>query len=503
MWCVGVARWWSSACTCPRVSSSSLGWPGTGPCGSCSQEGRRSTPGGRRPWPPWSTGPSIPSRSSRTRCRSRTRRPAMSSSTGERPPRSSSSREGRVRRCRPERAGIDDRRSDRGEPGRGPIAGPAPEPAGGGRHRGPRRRRGVHGSAIAVEGARVERAEREAGGRGARGHGPADRPDHGAAAPRLSGRAHRRGASRHRAAAEERPDGARPAATPGPGVSAHPAALGGLTGTLRPVDVARVVEGVLGGERRAVARAISMVEDGADGLPELIGGLYPKTGTAYTVGLTGSPGVGKSSLAAELVTAARGRDLTMAALAAPEAVRVLDASGADLVIVETVGAGQAEVEVATAADTTLVVVAPGWGDAVQASKAGILEIADVFVVNKADRPGAGEAVGDLEVMLKMGPELEWTPPVLRTSTQAHEGIDDLWEAIEAHRKHLESTGELERRRRSRILREVEGMASERLRDRAAELLERGALETLADDLVARRVDPYRAADILVERMEAR
>jgi LAO/AO transport system kinase len=314
------------------------------------------------------------------------------------------------------------------------------------------------------------------------------------------------------------------------------------------VDVARVVEGVLAGERRAVARAISMVEDGADGLPELIGGLYPKTGTAYTVGLTGSPGVGKSSLAAELVTAARGRDLTMAvlavdptspftggallgdrlrmqshatdprvfirsmatrghlgglALAAPEAVRVLDASGADLVIVETVGVGQAEVEVATAADTTLVVVAPGWGDAVQASKAGILEIADVFVVNKADRPGAGEAVRDLEVMLKMGAELEWTPPVLRTSTQAHEGIDDLWEAIEAHRKHLESTGALERRRRSRILREVEGMASERLRARAAELLERGALETLADDLVARRVDPYRAADILVERMEAR
>jgi LAO/AO transport system kinase len=314
------------------------------------------------------------------------------------------------------------------------------------------------------------------------------------------------------------------------------------------VDVARVIEGVLKGERRAVARAISMVEDGADDLPELISGIYPRTGNASTVGLTGSPGVGKSSLAAELVTAARSHETTVAvlaidptspftggallgdrlrmqshatdpavfirsmatrghlgglALAAPEAVRVLDASGADLVIVETVGVGQAEVEVATAADTTLVVVAPGWGDAIQASKAGILEIADVFVVNKADRPGADEAVRDLEVMLRMGPDLEWTPPVVRTSIQSHEGVEDLWEAIEAHRKHLESTGELDRRRRARILREVEDMVSVRLRARAAELMEEGALESVADDLVARRVDPYRAAAILVERMEGR
>ncbi len=189
------------------------------------------------------------------------------------------------------------------------------------------------------------------------------------------------------------------------------------------------------------------------------------------------------------------------ALAAPEAVRVLDASGADLVMVETVGVGQAEVAVARQADTTLVVVAPGWGDAVQASKAGILEIADVFVVNKADREGAGEAARDLELMLKIGPELEWTPPVVRTSTVSDEGIDDLWEAIEAHHKHLESTGLLERRRRERLLHEVEEMASVRLRERAAALLEEGALDALADDLVSRRVDPYRATDILVGSMD--
>jgi LAO/AO transport system kinase len=313
------------------------------------------------------------------------------------------------------------------------------------------------------------------------------------------------------------------------------------------MDVEQVVRGVLDGERRAVARAISMVEDGSGDLPELIAGLFSHTGNAYTAGLTGSPGVGKSSLAAELVAAARERERSVAvlaidptspftggallgdrlrmqshatdpdvfirsmatrghlgglALAAPEAVRVLDASGADLVVVETVGVGQAEVEVATAADTTVVVVAPGWGDAIQASKAGILEIADVFVVNKADRDGAAEAVRDLEIMLKLGPEMDWTPPVVRTSTQTHDGIGDLWEAIERHRKHLESTGELDRRRRRRILREVEDMVSVRLRQRAADLLERGVLDSLGDDLAAKRVDPYRATAILMERVAA-
>jgi LAO/AO transport system kinase len=308
------------------------------------------------------------------------------------------------------------------------------------------------------------------------------------------------------------------------------------------MDVDDLVRGVLEGDRRATARAISMVEDGADDLPALIEGLFPKTGNAYSVGLTGSPGVGKSSLAAALVKAVRSGGQSMAvlaidptspftggallgdrlrmqthatdpevfirsmatrghlgglALAAPEAVRVLDASGADVILIETVGVGQAEVEVATAADTTLVVVAPGWGDAVQASKAGILEIADVFVVNKADRDGASEAARDLETMLRMGPELDWVPPVIRTSTVNSEGVDELWDAIESHRKHLEAGGELERKRRARLLREVEEMVSVRLRDRAAAMLERGAMEKLADDLVSRRIDPYRAADILM------
>lgn len=288
-----------------------------------------------------------------------------------------------------------------------------------------------------------------------------------------------------------------------------------------------------------------MVEDGAEGLPELIGGLYPATGKAYTIGLTGSPGVGKSTLAAALVGAVRARDLTVAvlavdptspftggallgdrlrmqthatdpgvfirsmatrghlgglALAAPEALGVLDASGADVVMIETVGVGQAEVEVAREADTTLVVVAPGWGDAIQASKAGILEVADVFVVNKADREGAREAARDLRQMLHMGPELEWTPPIVETTSTTGEGIDELWEAVEGHRKHLEASGQLEGKRRARILREVAEMVLARLRHRVAATLEAGALDEVGDDLVARRIDPYRATDILLERL---
>jgi LAO/AO transport system kinase len=304
------------------------------------------------------------------------------------------------------------------------------------------------------------------------------------------------------------------------------------------VDVAALAERVLSSDRRAVARAISMVEDGADGLAELSARLYPHTGNAYTIGLTGSPGVGKSSLAAELVREARSHQLSIAvlaidptspftggallgdrlrmqshatdpavfirsmatrghlggmALAAPEAIRVLDASGKQLVIVETVGVGQAEVEVANATDTTLVVVSPGWGDAVQVAKAGILEIADVFVVNKADREGATEAARDIKNMLRMGPSMEWEPPVVKTSTVNGEGVDELWEAVETHRKHLEGSGVLAVKRRERLLEEVRSMAAYRLREKIG----RGLDQDLADRLTARDIDPYGAVDVLV------
>jgi LAO/AO transport system kinase len=311
------------------------------------------------------------------------------------------------------------------------------------------------------------------------------------------------------------------------------------------VDARTVAERVLAGDRRAVARAISWVEDSAEGLPGLSEKLYPHSGRAFTVGLTGSPGVGKSSLVAALVGAARARERTVAvlavdptspftggallgdrlrmqahatdpgvfirsmatrghlggmALAAPEAIRILDASGRDLVLVETVGVGQSEVEVVRATDTTLVVVSPGWGDAVQVAKAGILEIADVFVVNKADREGADDAVRDLNQMLRMGPHHTWTPPVVRTSTVTGDGIDDLWAAVEKHRAHQESSGQLARKRAARVLAEVQGMVAERLRHRVAAMLDGGSADAVADDLVERRIDPYRAAALLLERL---
>jgi LAO/AO transport system kinase len=303
-----------------------------------------------------------------------------------------------------------------------------------------------------------------------------------------------------------------------------------------------LVDGVLSGDPRAVARAISMVEDGDEGLEELSAGVFPHTGRAATIGLTGSPGVGKSTLAGELVRVARERGLSVAvlaidptspftggallgdrlrmqahatdsavfirsmatrghlggmALAAPEAVRILDASGRDLVIVETVGVGQAEVEVAAATDTTLVVVAPGWGDHVQVAKAGILEVADVFVVNKADREGVEASVRDLNQMIRMGAEQPWTPPVVTTSAAEGEGIEELWEAVTAHQRHLQESGALERGRRGRLLREVESLTAERLRGTIRELLDSDP--SLADDLGERRIDPYRAAAILMER----
>jgi len=268
--------------------------------------------------------------------------------------------------------------------------------------------------------------------------------------------------------------------------------------------------------------------------------LYPHTGNAYSIGITGAPGAGKSSLTDRLVARARRDDLKVGvlavdpsspfsggallgdrvrmqnhatdpgvfirsmasrghlgglALAAPEAVRVLDAAGNDLVLIETVGVGQAEVEITDACDTTVVVLNPGWGDAVQAAKAGLMEIADVYVVNKADRAGAKETVREVKAMLQMS-DADWKPEIVETVAVKDLGTDELWDAIGRHRSRQDEDGSLAARRRRRINHELRQIVAERFRQRVA--VEAGALlEELTDEVSARRIDPYTAADKLV------
>ena len=175
-------------------------------------------------------------------------------------------------------------------------------------------------------------------------------------------------------------------------------------------------------------------------------------------------------------------------LATPEAMRVLEAAGKELVIIETVGVGQSEVEITDACDTTLVIVTPGWGDAVQAAKAGLMEIADVFVVNKADRAGTRDTVREIKQMLDMS-DAEFKPDVVETVATKGEGMDDLWTAIEKHRAYQEEKGLLEKRRRRRIERELKEIVAERYRRRVE--TEAGPLLTeLTDEVIAREIDPY-------------
>jgi LAO/AO transport system kinase len=310
------------------------------------------------------------------------------------------------------------------------------------------------------------------------------------------------------------------------------------------VEVDSLIERALQGERRAIARLISLVEDGSPDLGKVMQALYPRTGNAYTIGITGAPGAGKSTLTEQIVSRARrdGRKVGVLAvdpsspfsggallgdrvrmqshatdpdvfirsmatrghlggisLATPEAVRVLDAVGMDIVVIETVGVGQAEVEITDACDTTLVVVNPGWGDAVQAAKAGLMEIADVFVVNKAERPGAKDAVRELKQMLDMS-DADWRPEVIETVATKGEGIEDLWTAIEKHRAYQDEKGLLEARRRRRVEREIREIVAERFRRRVE--VESGDLLTqLADQVTARQLDPYAAADRLVASLD--
>jgi LAO/AO transport system kinase len=186
------------------------------------------------------------------------------------------------------------------------------------------------------------------------------------------------------------------------------------------------------------------------------------------------------------------------ALAVPDAVRVLGAAGLPLVVVETVGVGQMEVDVASAADTTVVVVTPGWGDSMQANKAGLLEVADLFVVNKADRQGVREARRDLEQMLELSPPGGWRPPIVATVATDGEGVDELWAAIARHRAHLRSTGALETRRRSRLAEELRRVLTARVLERVGAVAAGASFEAAVRDVTSGALDPYRAADQLLE-----
>jgi LAO/AO transport system kinase len=306
---------------------------------------------------------------------------------------------------------------------------------------------------------------------------------------------------------------------------------------VRPDPVALVARAVTG-DRGAVAKLISLVESGGPDALAAEAALHPHTGEGYTVGLTGAPGAGKSSLTDALVRrirqdgdevgvlaidptspfsggailgdrvrmqdhatdvgvyirsmATRGH-LGGLALATPQAVRVLDAAGKPWIVVETVGVGQVEVEIAGAADTTVVVVNPGWGDAVQANKAGLLEIADVFVVNKADRDGLAETVRDLEMMLDLSGHPAWRPPIVATVATRGDGIDELWDAIRAHRAFQEQDGTLARRREARLRDELRGIVRVRLERQADAACSGDQFEELVAQVVARELDPYAAA----------
>jgi LAO/AO transport system kinase len=312
-------------------------------------------------------------------------------------------------------------------------------------------------------------------------------------------------------------------------------------GAIRQIEDA--VSRALSGDRRAIGRLISAVEDGGPEVGALMRRLYPHTGDAYTAGVTGAPGAGKSTLTEQLVARARREKRNVGvlavdpsspfsggallgdrvrmqshatdpdvfirsmatrghlggiSLATPEAVRVLDACGKDFVVIETVGVGQAEVEITDACDTTVVVLNPGWGDAVQTAKAGLMEIADVFVVNKADRPGTRETVRELRQMLELS-EAEMKPDIVQTVATKGEGIDDLWDAIEKHKTYQEERGLLDKRRRRRIEREIREIVTERYRARVEKEAGR-SLNELAKLVEHRELDPYEAADRLIAQL---
>ena len=307
----------------------------------------------------------------------------------------------------------------------------------------------------------------------------------------------------------------------------------------------QLVAELLDGNRRAAARLISLVENDDPQKRELLKDIYPHTGKAYVIGVTGAPGSGKSSLVDWLLKLIRKDRLTVGVIAVDptspfsggailgdrirmqdhaldqdifirsmgtrgslgglsratrEAIQVLDAFGKDIILIETVGVGQSEVDIVKTADSTLVVLTPAGGDSVQTIKAGIMEIADIFAINKSDLPGAERTTTEINLMLDMKKSEPWRPPVIQTISVSNEGIEELWQALQKHRDHMEESGRLLEIRRERVKRElteqVEYLVKSKIWDEVKEHLE---FDSLVENIVHRRQDPYsKSADLLAQ-----
>jgi LAO/AO transport system kinase len=311
-----------------------------------------------------------------------------------------------------------------------------------------------------------------------------------------------------------------------------------------PVDIGRL----LAGDRVAVARAISVVENGEADTHALLSSVFARTGRAYRIGITGPPGAGKSTITSGLAGLYRARGLGVGIIAvdptspfsggallgdrvrmadvetddgvfirsmasrgslgglsrkAVEAADVLDAAGKDIILLETVGVGQSELDIAGAADTTVVVLVPESGDSIQAMKAGLMEIADFFVLNKSDRAGADQAVMSIQMILHFRERADWTPSVLKATASTGAGLPEIVQCIDGHRAHLERGGRLALKRRARIAHRIGDLVSESLRVDFWTPERRGMLERRMDSVMQMKSSPYDVADELIDHFKSR
>ncbi|AFK21802.1 methylmalonyl Co-A mutase-associated GTPase MeaB [Pyrococcus sp. ST04] len=303
------------------------------------------------------------------------------------------------------------------------------------------------------------------------------------------------------------------------------------------------------GDRKAVARLITLVENDEEKAREIVKKIYPLTGNAYIVGITGPPGAGKSSLLDKLIKEARKEGLVVGVIAIDptspftggallgdrirmqrhatdpgvfirsmatrgslgglakatnDAIKVLDAYGCDVIFVETVGVGQVEVDIVKTADTVVLVTVPGLGDDVQAIKAGLMEIADIFVLNKADKEGADATYFELTLTLDLERDkwekLGWRPPIVETVATTGKGIKELWNEIKRHKEFLERSGRLEEKRRKRVEEEIKTIVSGLIARKVEMQIEKGELNDLIREVLSKKVDPYTAADLVMKNV---